>query len=213
MDDLSIVSHQSYVENIDYMAPDHIPDYHLYVCWRRNNSITVKSYQDDICLSIPSTISRRLENTCWRRWTKQQLGLTEISPWQINWNKNQDITWLYGPKYTCEDPFERSRLTKQNLSKMECNGTSTLDVDEVSLMTLASLMSFDDLLSMDSDDVERDDEEEDDIAHAQLKPVLRKHQKHDSAGKKSVKFNYLVSSREFVNGLLIDYDFLDTRCF
>ncbi|UKZ70697.1 uncharacterized protein TrAtP1_011669 [Trichoderma atroviride] len=39
----------------------------------------------------------RLENAAWRSWTKFRHSLPTISPTHINWSKDEDVTWLYGP--------------------------------------------------------------------------------------------------------------------
>ncbi|KAK9712422.1 protein phosphatase regulator [Basidiobolus ranarum] len=42
----------------------------------------------------------RLENACWRSWMKQKNLLETVTPESLNWLKDSDITWLYGPFYT-----------------------------------------------------------------------------------------------------------------
>ncbi|KAK5072488.1 protein phosphatase regulator [Lithohypha guttulata] len=39
----------------------------------------------------------RLENASWRTWTKAKYRLPTISPESLNWMKDCDVTWLYGP--------------------------------------------------------------------------------------------------------------------
>ncbi|EST07192.1 hypothetical protein PSEUBRA_003359 [Kalmanozyma brasiliensis GHG001] len=39
----------------------------------------------------------RLENASWRTWAKQRGKLKTISPETLNWLKDSDVTWLYGP--------------------------------------------------------------------------------------------------------------------
>jgi hypothetical protein len=39
----------------------------------------------------------RLENASWRTWAKQRGNLKTISPETLNWLKDSDVTWLYGP--------------------------------------------------------------------------------------------------------------------
>ncbi|KAF2681832.1 hypothetical protein K458DRAFT_371048 [Lentithecium fluviatile CBS 122367] len=39
----------------------------------------------------------RLENASWRTWAKQQFKLKTTSPESLNWLKDVDVTWLYGP--------------------------------------------------------------------------------------------------------------------
>lgn len=41
--------------------------------------------------------SVRLENASWRTWTKAKNNLKTISPESLNWLKDCDVTWLYGP--------------------------------------------------------------------------------------------------------------------
>ncbi|OCF38454.1 hypothetical protein I317_07773 [Kwoniella heveanensis CBS 569] len=42
----------------------------------------------------------RLENASWRTWQKQRNNLKTISPETLNWLKDSDVTWLYGPLHT-----------------------------------------------------------------------------------------------------------------
>ncbi|KAH6675858.1 putative resistance to glucose repression protein 1 [Halenospora varia] len=39
----------------------------------------------------------RLENASWRLWMKQRYHLRTTAPESINWMKDRDVTWLYGP--------------------------------------------------------------------------------------------------------------------
>ncbi|KAK2684612.1 hypothetical protein QWA68_016699 [Fusarium oxysporum] len=41
--------------------------------------------------------SARLENACWRTWTKYKKKLKTVSPETLNWLKDSDASWLYGP--------------------------------------------------------------------------------------------------------------------
>lgn len=45
----------------------------------------------------------RLENASWRTWWKQRNKLRTISPETLNWLKDSDVTWLYGPLHTAID--------------------------------------------------------------------------------------------------------------
>ncbi|KIY49916.1 hypothetical protein FISHEDRAFT_72148 [Fistulina hepatica ATCC 64428] len=45
----------------------------------------------------------RLENASWRTWWKQRNGLKTVSPETLNWLKDSDVTWLYGPLHTAVD--------------------------------------------------------------------------------------------------------------
>ncbi|SMN20319.1 similar to Saccharomyces cerevisiae YDR028C REG1 Regulatory subunit of type 1 protein phosphatase Glc7p [Maudiozyma saulgeensis] len=39
----------------------------------------------------------RLENASWRTWAKTRNHLKTVSPEAVNWSKDSDVTWLYGP--------------------------------------------------------------------------------------------------------------------
>lgn len=39
----------------------------------------------------------RLENASWRQWIKTKQNLKTVSPESLNWLKDCDVTWLYGP--------------------------------------------------------------------------------------------------------------------
>ncbi|KAH9203304.1 hypothetical protein DL95DRAFT_504868 [Leptodontidium sp. 2 PMI_412] len=47
--------------------------------------------------------STRLENASWRTWTKSKYRLKAVSPETLNWLKDCDATWLYGPLQTSSD--------------------------------------------------------------------------------------------------------------
>lgn len=46
----------------------------------------------------------RLENASWRTWWKQRNKLRTVSPETLNWLKDSDVTWLYGPLHTAAEP-------------------------------------------------------------------------------------------------------------
>ncbi|KAF2874905.1 hypothetical protein BDV95DRAFT_626504 [Massariosphaeria phaeospora] len=54
----------------------------------------------------------RLENASWRTWAKNQFKLQTVSPETLNWLKDYDVTWLYGPLQPAS-----SRLMSQNDSE------------------------------------------------------------------------------------------------
>ncbi|RDA87961.1 hypothetical protein CP532_3424 [Ophiocordyceps camponoti-leonardi (nom. inval.)] len=64
---------------------------------------------------------QRLENACWRTWSKVKNGLKTISPEELNWLKDCDVTWLYGPLQTGSSRLQASRTEScsQSLSKSE----------------------------------------------------------------------------------------------
>ncbi|KAG4427491.1 hypothetical protein IFR05_017026 [Cadophora sp. M221] len=67
--------------------------------------------------------SARLENASWRTWIKSKNKLKTVSPETLNWLKDCDVTWLYGPLQTGSDktlhlpstsPMNSSRISKSN---------------------------------------------------------------------------------------------------
>ncbi|KAF9919591.1 hypothetical protein FBU30_010782 [Linnemannia zychae] len=59
----------------------------------------------------------RLENASWRNWAKQRHNLKTISPKSLNWLKDSDTTWLYGPLYKAAiDEFDKFRFGAQTVS-------------------------------------------------------------------------------------------------
>lgn len=65
----------------------------IHNCWKIiHNANTQNNY------NIPqSTDIDRLENISWRKWAKMKFDLEEVPPEMVNWYKDCDITWLYGP--------------------------------------------------------------------------------------------------------------------
>lgn len=187
-----------FTQNIDYMTKLTINEYNLHQCWKRNNSLSVKSQQDDISLVIPSSVSRRLENACWRRWYKQMKQLPEVSPSCINWNKDEDITWLYGPKFD-SDNFNPGT---DNLSSSACESADSHAKCDSRNSSVSSLSSTSSLRTMESDiSMDYDCPQDPRVKTAsKTKPF------------KKVKFNYIITSREIINGMSIDYGFLDEMC-
>ncbi|KAF7975461.1 hypothetical protein HWV62_9481 [Athelia sp. TMB] len=49
------------------------------------------------------TNGMRLENASWRTWWKQRNKLKTVTPETLNWLKDSDVTWLYGPLHTAVD--------------------------------------------------------------------------------------------------------------
>ncbi|KAH9995492.1 hypothetical protein BJV77DRAFT_1093571 [Russula vinacea] len=65
----------------------------------------------------------RLENASWRTWWKQRNQLKTISPETLNWLKDSDVTWLYGPLHTAVD-WEPPHQTKDDPPIVEKHSTS-----------------------------------------------------------------------------------------
>ncbi|CDO73314.1 hypothetical protein BN946_scf185008.g76 [Trametes cinnabarina] len=60
----------------------------------------------------------RLENASWRTWWKQRNGLKTISPETLNWLKDSDVTWLYGPLHVGHEwtDYSTRKSSKLNAS-------------------------------------------------------------------------------------------------
>ncbi|KAH9893462.1 hypothetical protein C8Q73DRAFT_648107 [Cubamyces lactineus] len=60
----------------------------------------------------------RLENASWRTWWKQRNKLKTISPETLNWLKDSDVTWLYGPLHVGHDwtDYSTRKTSKLNAS-------------------------------------------------------------------------------------------------
>ncbi|KAI7860600.1 hypothetical protein BDC45DRAFT_563759 [Circinella umbellata] len=62
----------------------------------------------------------RLENASWRTWAKHKYRLSTVSPETLNWLKDSDVTWLYGPLHTVmEDIGEKDRYAKPKIASTE----------------------------------------------------------------------------------------------
>ncbi|KUL82830.1 hypothetical protein ZTR_09206 [Talaromyces verruculosus] len=92
-DDASIESEPE--RHVDYLSHD----------WR----------EEDIWSSWRYVVARRdrysngvrLENASWRTWAKSKYGLRTVSPETLNWLKDCDVTWLYGPLQTDSKPDQK----------------------------------------------------------------------------------------------------------
>ncbi|KAJ1967807.1 protein phosphatase regulator [Dimargaris xerosporica] len=62
---------------------------------------------------------QRLENASWRVWAKRRSNLPTVSPESLNWLKDSDVTWLYGPLYTWE-PDTTDPLVVQSVPTSPC---------------------------------------------------------------------------------------------
>ncbi|KAI5369421.1 Putative nitrogen regulatory protein areA, GATA [Septoria linicola] len=65
----------------------------------------------------------RLENASWRTWAKAKFDLRTVSPERLNWLKESDVTWLYGPlKVAASYPIS-DRSGSQTASQMSKNNS------------------------------------------------------------------------------------------
>ncbi|KAI9243692.1 hypothetical protein BY458DRAFT_561157 [Sporodiniella umbellata] len=55
----------------------------------------------------------RLENASWRTWAQKRNNLKTVSPETLNWLKDSDVTWLYGPLHTVMRGHDNENFTKK----------------------------------------------------------------------------------------------------
>ncbi|KAG0170645.1 hypothetical protein DFQ28_000168 [Apophysomyces sp. BC1034] len=91
---------------VDYLSYD-FDEFDLAASWQR-----VTKQKNDIVNGL------RLENASWRTWAKQKNKLKTISPETLNWLKDSDVTWLYGPLHRVIDNGE-DRYAKPKISSTE----------------------------------------------------------------------------------------------
>ena len=77
---------------VDYLSHDWTED-DVWTSWK-----AMTKHKSEIANGV------RLENASWRTWAKQRGKLKTISPETLNWLKDSDVTWLYGPLHTAVDP-------------------------------------------------------------------------------------------------------------
>ncbi|KAH3667218.1 hypothetical protein OGAPHI_002867 [Ogataea philodendri] len=100
-------------QHVDYLSHDwdemEISKSWRYVTLKRNNFAN----------------SARLENASWRTWAQARNGLKTISPAELNWSKESDVTWLYGPLYKEEKhEFDIMDFKKHQKSKQQDHKSS-----------------------------------------------------------------------------------------
>lgn len=199
--DDSCISHNKsfdFNDNIDYLSNEiSIPNEVLIKCFKQSKY--------DISLIIPSTISLRLKNIAWRRLYKNLNNLKEISPRHINWYKDHDINWCYGPNYNDDDlivPFTETHPA--NFAPSNQKDIYSINDESVDLFLDSELESE---LEVDLLKLIDDNSSTGSITSDSNNSSLNFHYKLYK--KKKVKFNFIINSREIINGVSIDYDFLD----
>ncbi|EHK43706.1 uncharacterized protein TrAtP1_008106 [Trichoderma atroviride] len=96
-------------QNVDYLSQDWKKE-DIWLSWRY-----ITSNRDQLGNSA------RLENASWRNWMKVKNHLKTISPDELNWLKDCDTTWLYGPLPCCPKAA--------NLSGTEGSGVALFKTD------------------------------------------------------------------------------------
>ncbi|KAG8673996.1 hypothetical protein FPOAC1_007315 [Fusarium poae] len=81
--------------------------------------------------------SARLENASWRAWIKAKNNLKTIPPESINWLKDCDVTWLYGPLQS--GPKNLHPTYTEPLSVPLSNADSLLNPNKKSILKKRSI--------------------------------------------------------------------------
>ncbi|KAK4085019.1 uncharacterized protein Triagg1_9 [Trichoderma aggressivum f. europaeum] len=68
----------------------------------------------------------RLENASWRAWMKVKNNLRTVSAKSINWLKDNDVTWLYGPLQLGVKPIHGTRAERSGISLSKTDSRVTL---------------------------------------------------------------------------------------
>ncbi|CCG25890.1 hypothetical protein CORT_0C05160 [Candida orthopsilosis Co 90-125] len=185
---------------------------------------------------------QRLSNICWRRIYKNHCNLKTINPFTINWDKNSDITWLYAPKLVVQNELELSTglESKNNIKASPFESMLTEDDDviltddddedtsveeeEDDNMSVSSVDSNTTNFSLSSrkDSTSSSLFEMDDgkPQNPQLKSILKHSPTTATATTtttrakraRRVSFNYIINTREIIDNIALDYNFLDKNC-
>ncbi|KAG6850658.1 hypothetical protein H0H93_010386 [Arthromyces matolae] len=83
----------------------------------------------------------RLENASWRTWWKQRNGLGTVMPETLNWLKDSDVTWLYGPLHTAVDwaPPPKATATAQSALDLSTTHKPILKHRSISQLLISDL--------------------------------------------------------------------------
>ncbi|KAH7120192.1 hypothetical protein B0J13DRAFT_568623 [Dactylonectria estremocensis] len=76
--------------------------------------------------------SSRLENASWRAWIKCKYKLKTVSPETLNWFKDCDVTWLYGPLQ--QDPSKICCADAELSSISPSKSNSQVSIDKKSIL-------------------------------------------------------------------------------
>ncbi|GAA6061237.1 hypothetical protein JCM10212_002696 [Sporobolomyces blumeae] len=87
---------------VDYLSHDWAED-DVWTSWK-----AMTRHKSEIANGV------RLENASWRTWAKQRGKLKTISPETLNWLKDSDVTWLYGPLHTAVEAVPPPKIASAN---------------------------------------------------------------------------------------------------
>lgn len=91
------------------------PSRHVdYLAYQWDVSDIAKSWRYVIQKRKDVANAARLENASWRTWAQRRSNLKTISPEVVNWSKDSDVTWLYGPIVKDETTLRNEQLNDEN---------------------------------------------------------------------------------------------------
>lgn len=94
------------------LAPAHCVDYltHNWTDEDLASSWRVVSRHSNV-----SSNCSRLENASWRIWAKRRNNIPTLNPAELNWHKDNDTSWLYGPLLQPSKPtFNSAPVSKSS---------------------------------------------------------------------------------------------------
>lgn len=124
------------VSAVDYFQFD-FNEVQYHNCWK-----LIQHSHSSSPLIPQSTNIARLENIIWRKWAKAKAKLQECKPEEVNWYKDCDITWLYGP---LADSKRSESILGLTANSCENVSLSSSDKRNDSFSSLSSVSTIDSL--------------------------------------------------------------------
>ncbi|KAI0135481.1 hypothetical protein F4814DRAFT_437092 [Daldinia grandis] len=106
-DDTAVEHHPT--QHVDYLSHD----------WREEDIWS--SWRYIVAKKSEYTNGPRLENASWRTWMKAKYKLKTVTPETLNWLKDCDVTWLYGPLQTRRGELFPSDAEQENSRLSRCD--------------------------------------------------------------------------------------------
>lgn len=105
---------------VDYLSHDWKKEDDIWTSWKAMKTMSKKKeFSNGV----------RLENASWRTWAKQKYKLKTVNPEKLNWLKDSDVTWLYGPLHTAWSDHivgsPKSPTTEDKLNLMQSSSTKS----------------------------------------------------------------------------------------
>ncbi|KAJ3771610.1 hypothetical protein FB446DRAFT_772983 [Lentinula raphanica] len=91
----------------------------------------------------------RLENASWRTWWKQRNKLKTVSPETLNWLKDSDVTWLYGPLHTAVEWTPPPKPKPDETDHKPASAHDRLDLSEPKHKSILKYRSISEMLTSD----------------------------------------------------------------